>query len=452
MIEKDETEEGLWRFKSITGHQGPLSKTDKAYMGSRYNVLVNWETGESTHEPLHIIAADDPVSCAIYAKENNLLEQEGWKRFKRLAKRQKKLVRLLNQAKLQSFRTKPIYMFGHIVPRNHDQAMELDEKNGNNCWREAERLELQQIEDYKTFNDLGKNASIPKGFKRIKVHFVYAVKHDGRYKARLVAGGHLTDSPVDSVYSSVVSLRGLRLVIFSGELNDLKVWATDIGNAYLESKRDIEGHTLVIVKALYGLRSSGLRWDERFANTLRDMQFSPSKAEDDIWMRRNGNIYEYIAIYVDDLCIVAKDPEIITRIFQEDYKYKLKNTGPISYHLGCDFFRDSSGTLCLSPKTYIEKMEMTYKRLFGTYPKQASSPLVTNDHPEVDTSDELDIEGIKEYQSLIGALQWAVSIGRIDITTAVMTMSGFRVSPRKGHLDRVKRIYGYLCKMKHAAI
>ena len=46
MIEKDETEEGLWRFKSITGHQGPLSKADKAYRGSIYNVLVNWETGK----------------------------------------------------------------------------------------------------------------------------------------------------------------------------------------------------------------------------------------------------------------------------------------------------------------------------------------------------------------------------------------------------------------------
>ena len=75
MIEKDETEEGLWRFKSITGHQGPLSKSDKAYNGSRFNVFVNWENGESTYEPLHIIAADDPISCAIYAKENNLLEE-----------------------------------------------------------------------------------------------------------------------------------------------------------------------------------------------------------------------------------------------------------------------------------------------------------------------------------------------------------------------------------------
>ena len=201
----------------------------------------------------------------------------------------------MNQAKLQSFRTKPVYMFGHLVPRNHDQALQLDEKNGNTRWRDAEKLELKQIMEYKTFIDKGKKAAIPKDYKRIRVHFVYAVKHDGRYKARLVAGGHLTDTPIDSVYSSVVSLRGLRFVIFLGELNGLGIWATDIGNAYLESKTkekvciiagpefgELEGHLLIISKALYGLRSSGLRWHERFADTLTDMGFFPSKTEDDI--------------------------------------------------------------------------------------------------------------------------------------------------------------------------
>jgi hypothetical protein len=50
-------------------------------------------------------------------------------------------------------------------------------------------------------------------------------------------------------------------------------------------------------------------------------------------------------------------------------------------------------------------------------------------------------------------MQCAVSIGRIDITTAVMTLSGFRSAPpRQGHLDRAKRVYGYLAKMKHADI
>ena len=66
--------------------------------------------------------------------------------------------------------------------------------------------------------------------------------------------------------------------------------------------------------------------------------------------------------------------------------------------------------------------------------------------------EELDLDDIKKYQSMIGALQWAVQLGRLDITTAIMTMSGFRANPRKGHLDRCKCIYGYLLKMKHATI
>jgi hypothetical protein len=54
-------------------------------------VLVEWETGETTYEPLKTIAADDPVKCADYARENNLLNTDGWKQFQRLAKSEKKL-------------------------------------------------------------------------------------------------------------------------------------------------------------------------------------------------------------------------------------------------------------------------------------------------------------------------------------------------------------------------
>jgi len=72
---------------------------------------------------------------------------------------------------------------------------------------------------------------IPKGFKKIRVHLIFAIKHDGRHKARLVADGHLTDVPLNSVYSGVVSLRGLRMCIFLTELNGMEAYVTDIGNA-----------------------------------------------------------------------------------------------------------------------------------------------------------------------------------------------------------------------------
>ena len=85
----------LYRFRAIIGHQGPLLASDPDWKGSKYNVQVEWETGEITFEPLSIIAADDPVTCAAYAKENDLLALEGWCRFRSLAKKDKVLARAI---------------------------------------------------------------------------------------------------------------------------------------------------------------------------------------------------------------------------------------------------------------------------------------------------------------------------------------------------------------------
>ena len=75
----------------------------------------------------------------------------------------------------------------------------------------------------------------PPGYQKTRVHFTFAVKYDGRYKARLVAVGHPTPEPVESIYSGVVSLRNLKLVIFLGKLNNLELCGADIGNYHLEA-------------------------------------------------------------------------------------------------------------------------------------------------------------------------------------------------------------------------
>ena len=46
----------------------------------------------------------------------------------------------------------------------------------------------------------------PKGYYRIEVHLVFAVKFDGRCKARLVADGNLTPEPIENIHSGAVSL------------------------------------------------------------------------------------------------------------------------------------------------------------------------------------------------------------------------------------------------------
>jgi hypothetical protein len=154
----------LWRFNRIISHQGPLGQHDRDSKRSKYNITVEWEGGEVTTEPLNIIAKDDPVTCAVYERDNNLLNLEGWKRFKSLARRQN-LMRLAKQAYLRSFRTAPKFKYGHEVPKNFHEAKRIDTINANNRWHDAISLELMQIDKYNTFADLGHSNEItaPKG-------------------------------------------------------------------------------------------------------------------------------------------------------------------------------------------------------------------------------------------------------------------------------------------------
>ena len=45
---------------------------------------------------------------------------------------------------------------------------------------------------------------------------------------------------------------------------------------------------------------------------------------------------------------------------------------------------------------------------------------------------------------LMGMLTWIVSIGRFDVAFAVSSMARFTACPRKGHLQRALRIFGFL--------
>jgi hypothetical protein len=111
----------------------------------------------------------------------------------------------------------------------------------------------------------------------------------------------MTQAPKESVYSGVVSLRSLRIAVLAAKLNGLDNMVGDVGSAYLEAFTkekvccvagpefgELEGHMMIIIKALYGLRTSGARYWERFADISRDMGFQPCRADSCVWMRDDG--------------------------------------------------------------------------------------------------------------------------------------------------------------------
>src|SRR5687767_9949196 len=115
----------------------------------------------------------------------------------------------------------------------------------------------------------------------------------------------------------MVSIETVRICFTLTKLNELDVCAGDIGNVYLYGKtkekvcitarlefgEELQGKTLIIYKALYGLKSSGARFHEHLFATLLSMEYKPSKADYDLWMKKVGGHYEYIARYVDDVIV-----------------------------------------------------------------------------------------------------------------------------------------------------
>jgi len=247
-----------WIFKALKHHHKN---------GKYWEVLMHWEDESETWEPLNVIWRSDPVTLAKYADEKNLLDVSGWKRFRRYVKNKKKLNRMVKQVQLYTLRTATRIKFGIKIPRDHAEAMAFDKANGNSLWADAEKLELDQLYEYKTFRTRGRNGSMRKGYTRIRVQMIYDAKQCGMRKARLVAGGHLTGPSEDTYYSSGVSLKAVRIVLFLAELNGMDTCAGDIGNAYLEAYTQEKvcfiagpefaayghaGHLMEIVKALYG--------------------------------------------------------------------------------------------------------------------------------------------------------------------------------------------------------
>ena len=80
------------------------------------------------------------------------------------------------------------------------------------------------------------------------------------------------------------------------------------------------------------------------------------------------------------------------------------------------------------------------------------SPVEKNDHPELDNSEQCNEEQINKYMCMIGQLQWAITLGRYNMLGHVMSISRFILTPKIRHLERMKRLYGYLAKTKHFAI
>jgi hypothetical protein len=154
-------------------------------------------------------------------------------------------------------------------------------------------------------------------------------------------------------YSYVVSIESVRIAFLIAAVNGYDIIAEDVQNAYVQATSlekyfsiagdefgDDKGKMALIVRALYGLKSSGASWRAHIAHTLSNMKFAPSRGDSDVWMRVDFNpttkasYWEYLLVYVDDLLSIGLDLRATLNTLETDYNYLLKDVGPPTHYLG----------------------------------------------------------------------------------------------------------------------
>ena len=299
------------------------------------------------------------------------------------------------------------------------------------------------------------------GYQEIDLHMVFDIKlgENFRRKARMMAGGHKTKPPNSVTYSSVVSRDSVRICLLIAALNELDLQSADIENAYLTAPcrekvwtragpefGDDEGKALIIIKALYGLKSSGAAFRAFLAERLDEMGFTSSIADPDVWMRPHikpdgEKYYEYILVYVDDLLAISMDATAVIREVAEKFKLKKDKIVPPKVYLGGKLAKktlNGKDVWTMSSVDYVKaivkNLEDRLQKEGQKLPTRAITPMSSDYRPELDGTAELDSDDITMYQELIGELRWAIEIGRVDILHEVSLLSAYQAGPREGHL------------------
>lgn len=434
-----------------------------------WEILIQWKDGSSTWELLKDVKESYPVQMAEYAVQKKISKEPAFAWW--VPHTLKKKQRIISKVKSKYWQR--THKFGIRIPKNVEEARRFDRENGDTLWWEAICKEMKNVriafEEWK-----GEASELPPGYQKINCHIVFDIKmgENFRRKARMVAGGHMTETPSTLTYSSVVSRDSVRIALMIAALNDLKVLACDIQNAYLtapcrekvwtiagpEFGPEDCGKKMLIVRALYGLKSSGAAFRSFLADTIYELGFIPSKADPDVWMRpaikEDGFKYwEYLLIYVDDCLCVSHAPEkVLKRIQGEGFTLKDGKMEPPDTYLGATLttMTNDEGTECwaMSSDKYcaamIQNVEDVLQKKGLRLPSKCVTPLRSGYKPELDCTGELKADGLQWYQEMIGSLRWAVEIGRVDILLEVSVMSKYLAMPREGHLEQVLHIMGYL--------
>ena len=434
---------------------------------------VKWDNGTTQWIPLKLLKESNPVEVADFVKARGLIDEPAfrwWVPF--TLKKRDRIV-----AAISSRVAKKTHKYGIEIPKSVEQAREIDRRNGNTFWQDAIDKEMYNVGA--AFKILEDDEALPVGYTKSSGHMIFDVKMDFTRKARWVKDGHKHAAPDNASYAGVVSRESIRIALTYAALMDLEVKAADIRNAYLQAPTsekhyvicgpefglENEGKRAIITRALYGGKVAGRDYWHHLRDCMSEaLGFQSVLADPDVWRREatrsdGSKYYQYVLLYTDDVLVISERAEdVLRKELGQFWELKEESIGDPKIYLGGQLRQTTleNGAKCWAfgsaqyVKAAVKNVEEHLAKRGQVLPCKAKTALSNGYRPELDTSVELEPNDAAHYQSLIGILRWMVEIGRADICLEVSMMSSHLALPRKGHLEEVYHIFGYLKKHHNA--
>lgn len=346
------------------------------------------------------------------------------------------------------------------IPNTFKEAINSPEAKQ---WKAAIGKEMASLAKHKVYT-LVPITSVPKEEKILGTRFVFKQKADGRFKVRLVVQGHVQESGIDygRSYAPVCRIGSVRTLLAIACEHGWPVWQMDVAVAFLQSTIDKDvwvkpapgqdvkdpstGEIMVykLERSLYGLAQSPVLWYDTIDEVLVVIGFRPTQSDPCVYIHGSGDALVILTLYVDDILISGKDPELVANLKKElRDRFEMTDMGEVNLILGMEVTRSyEEGTLVDSQKGYV-------KSILERFGMEKCNPVTTPGYgPELSTDQPADkLLGAAEskmYQSITGSLLYLAQCTRYDLCYAVNQLTKACSKPAQAHMTGAKHALRYL--------
>ena len=331
---------------------------------------------------------------------------------------------------------------------------EMDGQINNGVWVQVERPKGKTVLGTKTLfkRKIGKDGQVEK----YKCRFV-------TQGFRQIKGLHYHES-----FSPTPTAASMRAVLATAAVEDWELRHIDVEQAYLQADIDEEIYIELpeeyrafpnavglLRKAIYGLVQSGLCWYRKFTDSIKEKGFEQSHADPCLFRRFvDGEVKSVIVVYVDDVLLASKSKEDEERTISDLRScFKIKDLGEAEFYLGCHITRDrKERTLTFDQHIYAETVAKRFNVSKTSMIPTATGVKALSKEDGPKNSEERGKMSRVPYREAVGALMWAATMTRPDLSFAAHNLAKFCDDPGPVHWEAVMKALQYFWRTKNLGI